>query len=131
MQQYVADTHALFWYLTGSAKLGKAAKDAFDAGAAKRATIHIPAIVLAELYFLNDKAGRPLDFEAEIKRLRTAGQFRLMPFLPDDVLDFNRDSAVEEMHDRMIVGAARRLGATCLSRDARIVIAGLVPISWD
>jgi hypothetical protein len=31
---YVADTHAVFWYLTGSSRLGDAARDAFRAAAA-------------------------------------------------------------------------------------------------
>jgi PIN domain nuclease of toxin-antitoxin system len=131
MRQYVADTHALFWYLTGSPRLGKAAKAALDEGAAGKATVCIPVIVLAELHFLNEKAGRPLDFAAEFQRLQTAGQFTLLPFVPEDVLDFDRDAAVEEMHDRMIVGAARRLGAVCLSCDTRIAAAVSVAVQWD
>jgi hypothetical protein len=130
MTPYVADTHALFWYLTGSTRLGAGAKKAFDEGAAGTATIHIPVIVPAELHFLNEKVGRPLNFAAEFQRLQAAGQFAVVPFLPSDVLDFDRDAAVEEMHDRMILGVARRLGATCLSRDASIVAAGAVPILW-
>ncbi len=68
MNHYVADTHALFWYLTGSPRLGAQAKRAFDEGARGQAVIHIPTIVLAELYYLNEKIGRPLDFAAEYQR---------------------------------------------------------------
>jgi PIN domain nuclease of toxin-antitoxin system len=131
MNQYVAGTHALFWYLTASPRLGKAAKAAFDEGAAGNAIIHVPAIVLAELHFLNEKAGRPLDFSAEFQRLQTAGQFTMLPFMPEDVLDFDRDAGIDEMHDRMIVGVARRIGAICISRDARIVATAAVPVQWD
>lgn len=131
MKQYVADTHALFWYLIASPRLGAQAKAAFDEGAAGAAIIHIPVIVLAELYYLNEKAGRPLQFVAEYQRLQETGQFTLLPFLPEDVLDFDCDVTIPEMHDRMIVGAARRLGATCLSCDARILAAGIVPTQWD
>lgn len=119
MKQYIADTHALFWYLTGSPRLGTAAKAAFEEGVEGAATIYIPAIVLAGLHFLNEKAGRPLSFAAEFERLQRAGQFILVPFAPEDVLDFERDAAVEEMHDRIIVGAARRLDAVCLSRESK------------
>ena len=131
MKHYVADTHALYWYLTASPRLGSAAKAAFDEGAAGSALIHVPAIVLAELHFLNEKAGRPINFATEFQRLSAAGQFVFIPFMPDDVLDFDLDAAVEEMHDRMVVGAARRLSAICLSRDARIVAAATVPTQWD
>ncbi len=75
MNRYVADTHALFWYLTASPRLGSAAKEAFDEGARGEALIYVPAIVLAELFFLNEKAGRPLIFSIEYERLRDSGQF--------------------------------------------------------
>lgn len=57
MNLYVADTHALFWYFTGSPRLGTKAKDCFDEGVRGEALIYLPAIVLAELYFLNEKLG--------------------------------------------------------------------------
>lgn len=52
---YVADTHALFWYLTNSPRLGAQASSAFDEGVRGRAVIYVPAVVLAELYYLNEK----------------------------------------------------------------------------
>jgi PIN domain nuclease of toxin-antitoxin system len=55
MRQYVVDTHALFWYLTGSTRLSQRAKAAFDEGATGAAVIYVPAVVLAELFFLNEK----------------------------------------------------------------------------
>lgn len=39
MNRYVADTHALFWYLTASPRLSPKAKDAFDEGARGEAII--------------------------------------------------------------------------------------------
>jgi hypothetical protein len=50
--------------------------------------------------------------------------------LYSDVLSFDQDAAVPEMHDRMIVGLARRLGARCISRDPLIVNSGLVSVVW-
>ena len=51
-------------------------------------------------------------------------------FLPEEVLDFDVDAAVPEMHDRIIVGVARRLGVACLSLDPYIVDSGLVQVVW-
>lgn len=130
MNLYVADTHALFWYLTASPRLGDKAKDAFDEGARGDALIYLPAIVLAELYFLNEKLGRPIDFAAGIAALQSSSQFIFVPFEATDTLDFAADNAVPEMHDRIIVGAARRLGAACLSLDPQIVSSGLVTTIW-
>ena len=69
MNFYVADTHALFWYLINSSSLGPDARLAFDEADAGQAVIYIPAIVIAELYYLNEKKGRPLDFRVKYERL--------------------------------------------------------------
>ena len=61
MNFYVTDTHALFWYLINSPLLGAGASGAFDEADNGQALIYIPAIVLAELYFLNEKKQRPID----------------------------------------------------------------------
>jgi PIN domain nuclease of toxin-antitoxin system len=131
MNHYVADTHTLFWYLTASPRLGTKAKLAFDEGVRGEALIYIPVIVLAELYYLNEKLGNVLDFSAEFQRLQNSGQFTFISFHPQDVLDFDTDSKVPEMHDRIIVGVARRLKAICLTRDVAIMESRLVTTLWD
>ena len=130
MNEYVADTHGLLWYLRNSPLLGKNASAALDEADAGNALIYIPSIVLAELYFLNVKYNYPIDFIAEYKKLIAGGQFILTSFEPQDVLDFDADSAVREMHDRIIVGAARRLNAACITKDDTITKSGLVKIIW-
>ncbi len=130
MNEYVADTHALLWYLRNSPLLGKNANAAFDESDAGNALIYIPSIVLAELFFLNVKYNYPIDFAAEYKKLEAGGQFILTGFEPSDVLDFDADSAVKEMHDRIIVGVARRLNAACITKDDNITKSGLVKIIW-
>lgn len=130
MTNYVIDTHALFWYLTGSTKLSSAAKQAFDAGANGQAMLLVPVIVLAELYYLIEKVKSPLKLVDVHRTLTDAGQFRIVPLHADDLLDFETDAAVGEMHDRIIAGAARRAGAACVTRDADIAAAGVVATVW-
>lgn len=129
MKEYVADTHALFWYLTDSKRLGKEARAAFDEAKTGNAFIYIPAIVMAELYFLNRKANPPLDFPAEFWKLEAAGQFHFVPFEAEHVLDFDQLPSLE-MHDRIIAGVARRVGAPCLTKDSQIAASGVVPTLW-
>ena len=92
--------------------------------------IVVPAIVLAVLFFLNEKAGRPLDFADTFASLRGGSQFVLQGFQPEDVLDFGIDWTVPEMHDRTVVGTARRLGAACISRDVAIAGRANVVSMW-
>ena len=130
MTSYVTDTHTLYWYLTASPKLGAEAKAAFDEGLHSNALIYIPAIVIAELYYLNKKQGSPMDIAAIIARLQQSAQFVLLPFEATDVLEFDANNAVPEMHDRMIAGVARRLNIPCLTCDKQIVGSGLVKVVW-
>jgi hypothetical protein len=55
---------------------------------------------------------------------------RLIDFAPDDVLDFDQDQPIPEMHDRIIVGLARRLDAPLITADAIISSAGVVNVIW-
>jgi len=130
MNFYVTDTHALFWYLINSPLLGAGANSAFDEADSGQARIYIPAIVLAELYFLNEKKQRPLDFRVKYGRIEQSHQFILLPFFPRSLLDFDICKAVIEMHDRMIVADARRLGVPLITRDVEITASGLVQTIW-
>src|SRR2546426_7389432 len=80
------------------------AEFAFDEGKQGQALIYIPAIVLAELYFLNEKKQRPINYSATFALLIQSAQFVLLPFEPIDTLEFHRDNVVTDIHDRIIVG---------------------------
>lgn len=130
MNRYVVDTHALFWYLTDAPKLGKHARAALDEGKNGQAIIFIPAIVLAELYYLNEKLGRLFTFSETFEVLRQGNQYRLLPFTPEDILDFDQDNTISEMHDRIIAGISRRFNAPCLSVDKQIVQSNSIATIW-
>jgi len=127
---YVTDTHTLFWQLTNSPRVGTQAARASSEASAGRARIYVPVIVLAELYFLNRKQGGLLDFHAVVRRLQRSRAYVLVPFRPGEVLDLDADQAVPEMHDRIIVGVARRLNAPLLTQDSQITGSGLVVTIW-
>jgi len=130
MNDYVADTHALFWYLIASQKLGPKAKAAFDEAQNGQAFIHISSIVLAELYYINAKYGSPINYSAEFQSLKAGSQYVLTPLDPEDIVDFDNDLSVPEMHDRIIVGLARRLSAPLLTVDKAIAASNLVKVLW-
>jgi PIN domain nuclease of toxin-antitoxin system len=127
---YVTDTHALFWYLTASPKLSPAARQAFREAEQGRAKILVPVIVLAELYFLNEKAGQPLDFPAEYQRMTTSGMLKFVPLEADLILLFPQLAAIPEMHDRMIAAVAYRAGAPLITKDDVLRQSGVVQIRW-
>src|SRR5947207_1200940 len=124
MDEFVPDTHALYWYLAGMPQLSQAARKCFDAAKKGEARLLVPAIVLAELYYLNAKLGAPLDFAAEFARLSAAPQIVFIPFDAEDVLGFDSLQAVPEMHDRIIAGVALSRACPCITRDPAIAAAG-------
>lgn len=130
MNFYVADTHALLWYLLDSSKLGANASSAFDEADQGQAIIYLPSIVIAELYFSVKKFNYQLDFAGELAKLRRHAQFEFVSFDAFDALDFDKDALVTEMHDRIIVGVARRINASLLTRDTEITTSGLLKVIW-
>jgi predicted nucleic acid-binding protein len=127
---YVVDTHALIWYLTNDMKLGQQATLIFEAAERGETRLYISAIVAAEMYYADKKWHFFDNFAQVYNEMKTKPYFRFVSFLADEVLDFDKDIAVLEMHDRIIAGLARRLGAPLLTSDPEIKAANLVPIVW-
>ena len=121
----------MFWHLTGSERLGRAARRILDRADKGDAQVVIPAIVWFELYYLNDKFRFGLDMVAELREARGNPGYLVPPMDPGDIAEFDVLAAIPEMHDRMIAVVARRLGAPCLTRDDAISASGLVRCIWD
>jgi PIN domain nuclease of toxin-antitoxin system len=71
-----------------------------------------------------------MDYSATFALLIQSSQFVLLPFEPIDTLEFDRDNAVSDIHDRIIIGVARRVNATLMTRDAQITGSGVVATMW-
>lgn len=128
---YVVDTNALIWYLSQDKRLSDYASDIFDAAERGETRLILSAIVIAELYYSNKKWGLFEDFSAVYNNeLKPKPYFEFIPLLADDVLDFTQDAAIPEMHDRIIVGLARRFAAPVITSDSIITAAGVVPVAW-
>lgn len=127
---YVVDTHALIWYLRGSKLLSTNALAIFQAAERGETRLHVSAIAIAEMYYANQKFGWFPDFAVMFHELKRMPYIRFVPFVAEDTLNFHQDSAIPEMHDRIIVGLARRLHAPLLTTDAQIAVANIVPVIW-
>lgn len=127
---YVVDTHALIWYLLNDKKLSVRAKSLFEAAEQHHLMLIVSAIVLAELYYANGKFQWFPDFRVLYNDLISKPYLRFVPFDGQQVLDFDHDYLVPEMHDRIITGLARRLNAPLITSDPLITRANLVTIEW-
>lgn len=103
-------------------KLGVRGIAIFDA-----AEIVISAISIAEMYYADKKSKLFDNFAETYAEIKSKPYVRIVEFLADDVLEFDDLSAIPEMHDRIIVGLAKRLGAPLITAGEKIIAAGLVP----
>ncbi len=129
MKKYVTDTHALLWYLAGSARLGEEARVVFDAAAAGDAEIIVPAIVVAEIVMLAEKRSA-IDFQRIMSEVRSMGGFLFVPLLAETASAIQHISALPDIHDRLIVAEAMHQRAALITFDKAITGAGLVEVVW-
>ena len=127
---YVLDAHALYWYLHDPARLSLAAEMAIDAVVAAHALGLVPAIVVAELYYLTVKLQEPVAPRALFSALGNSGGFSF-PALGRPQLELLGElTEIPEMHDRLIAAEARLRGAIVVSRDPVFQASGLVSSLW-
>ena len=127
---YVADTHSLLWHLYDVPRLGSRAEAAFREVSAGRATLLIPAIVLAEIVHTVDRRRHDIDIDEALDQIAEADNFRVLPFDLEAARALIDLTGIPEMHDRMIVAAARDYGALLITRDETITASGLVTVVW-
>jgi len=130
MAHYVADTHSLLWYLSGSERLGAAARTALDEAAGGASELLIPAIVIAEFICLSEKYGQSVDAARILTSLREKPGFLLTSLTPEVVFGICSLTALHDLHDRLIVAEAIANGAILITRDRAITASGLTPVAW-
>jgi len=126
---YVADTHAFYWYLLNSPRLGTGARAAFELAEHGGAQIVIPAIAVAELVFICEKYGVRLDFNA-IYDSQKSGAYLFPPLERRQLEKLQELQQVAEMRDRLITAEAVLLDAVVITQDQAIRGTGLVKTIW-
>jgi PIN domain nuclease of toxin-antitoxin system len=127
---YLIDTHALVWFLQKDAQLGPAAAAALQDPASE---IVIPAIVLAEIAFLNSRSRITLDLPTVLSFIGGASNGHTYP-LDEQVAQLLPGTL--KIHDAIIVATAilfrdvLRKPAAVVTKDAAITASGLIPVVW-
>lgn len=131
--RFVLDTHALVWYVEGSARLSSAAKAIMDDPASE---MILPAVALAEAVHIVDK-GRTsiLNSTYLLDDVVTEQRIRVQPLTFEIIQESLNAGLVKEMHDRLIVATAlyeQKLGhqVSVVTKDRNIVFSRLVSTVW-
>lgn len=137
--QVVADTHVLVWYLTDSARLSSAARQALEACVADDHPIVVNSISLVEIVYAAEKAKNPVtvDQRDHIFEVldRDDSPFIVVPTTPEiarAMAAIDRQ-ALPDPADRTIAATAIAMNLSAVSSDDRLRKAGergLLSVIW-
>ena len=128
--RFVVDTHALWWYLKSPDRLSPAASAVFRLAETGNATIVVPAIAIAEFYFLSIKLKQPIAPSTLMDALASVGGLELSELGRAQLEKLDRFTDIPEMHDRLIAAEAASLGAPVVTRDATLLASANVETIW-
>src|SRR5690242_7900091 len=127
---FCLDTHTLYWHRLDSSKLSARATQAIDDGIQGKAVLVISFIVIAELFYVLQKYRQPSLFAPLLAEIQSCPYYRIEPVEFSDLLAFDSMPEISEMHDRLIALAAKRLGATIVTKDKSIQASPQITWLW-
>lgn len=129
-ERFVVDTHALWWYLFSSERLSTAAAVVFLRAATGEATIIIPAIVVAELYYLSIKLRDPVAPSELMDMVRTVRGMEFSDLGMAQLEKLDDLHEIPEMHDRLIDAESMVLDAPVITRDRAFSASPHIQTVW-
>lgn len=120
----VIDTHILIWFVNGSEKLSKIARETINQSIASGEEIIISAISIWEIAMLinKDRLVLSMDIESWLSNIENIQGFRFVPV--DNEIAYKSTQLPGEFHkdpaDRMIVATARKLAVPLITADQKI-----------
>ena len=126
----MADTHALWWFLKSPERLSAAATAVFRLATTGNATIVVPAIVVAEFYFLSAKLGQPIAPADLLARLDAVGSIEVSDLGRAQLERLEFCNEIPEMHDRLIAAESLTLAAPVLTRDESLTASRQIQTIW-
>ena len=131
---YVADTHALVWFLFAQNRLSTRVKDIFQRTEAGQHTVYVPAVAVAEMIMVVEKGrvqGTVPELLAGLALMESAGHYQFLSLSPNLVIASHLFTFIPDIFDRLIVADTHRLGYPLITRDDKIRKSGLVQTVWD
>ena len=127
---YVADTHAVLWFLTDDSNLSAVAKEKFESAEQGETVILIASISLLELLYVCKKKKIISLFTEFLQQLENGNNYIIYDLDFEVVKQCLQLDKVDEMHDRVLVATAQLIGATLITIDRNISASHYVETVW-
>ena len=127
--EYVADTMAVVLHLENR-KSSKQVKQIFDAADVEQTTIHIPAIVFAEILYLSEKKRISLTLADVKKYLQKFPNYREVPLNVEIIEHAEQIKDIPELHDRLITATAKYLNLKLITNDPKMNNSAFIETVW-
>ena len=128
--RFVVDTHALWWYLKSPERLSAAASAVFQLAETGNATIIVPAIAVAEFYFLSLKLGQPFSPSHLLEALDGVSGIELSDLGKAQLAKLDKLPEIPEMHDRLVAAESMALDAPVVTKDEILTASPQVETIW-
>ncbi len=128
--KFVVDTHALWWYLRSPERLTPAASAVFRLAETGNATIIVPAIAVAELYYLSVKLGQAITPSELLNALAGVGGIEMSELGRSQLERLDLFPEIPEMHDRLIAAESAAMGAPVVTKDGTLIDSRQVETIW-
>ena len=120
----------MWWYLRSPKRLPAAASAVFRLAETGNATIVVPAIAVAEFYFLSVKLGQPFAPSHLLETLASVGGIELSDLGRAQLEKLDLLTEIPEMHDRLIAAESMALDAPALTRDETLAASTQIETVW-
>jgi PIN domain nuclease of toxin-antitoxin system len=116
---FVADTHALVWYMTNNPSLSPTAKKILQRADGGEEKIHIPCIVFFELLYLVEKRKVGIAFGDFVSMFASSSNYVVEPVCVPVIKKSSEIPAeiVSDPWDRLIAATSMHLNLPLITRD--------------
>lgn len=128
---YLIDTHTLHWHWASPAKLTPKVRAIFAEANAGETRLIVSFVVLLELFYLYKKLDCTGEFRKRLKDLESSASFLIEPVAYQDIEMLPEYESIPEMHDRILVIQAARLGVPIVTKDESIRRSDRIVSIWD
>ncbi len=129
MKEFVLDTMALILFLE-KRKMPLKAKAIFEQAHSGEVQIYIPPMVIAEIGYLSEKGKIELSLDNLERFLSTKSNYTVYPQTFEVLKSTFQIKDIPELHDRIIAGTAKLLGAKLITNDPKIEASKSVESLW-